>query len=182
MPSRACGRAWVPLRRHDATGRWCVFLDLERQRRVAEEREAEERARREAEAARREAEARQREEARQRAAAARDKVSVVNLRRGETTLRETGVFGEVVNGSAETLRTVRIAFEFLDAAGNVVEERTWTPILAGALIASSGQTLPPGHRRRFGMRADDVTAAWAGRVRARVVEVEIAIPAAATPP
>jgi hypothetical protein len=158
---------------HDvALEQWCAFLDLERERVTAQVRTEELSGRRAAEAV-------QREEAQRRAMAARDKVNIVDVRRGESTLGLTGVFGEVVNSSAEPLRVVRVVFEFLDSAGSVVEERSWTPIFSGTSTTSSSQPLPPGQRRRFGMRAEDVTAAWSGRVRARVTEVEIAgLPAA----
>jgi hypothetical protein len=160
---------------HDvASDQWCAFLDLERELLATQVRTEELRARRAAEAV-------QREEAQRRAVAARDKVSIVDVRRGESALGVTGVFGEVVNGSAEPLRVVRAVFEFLDSAGNVVEERSWTPIFSGANTTPSSQPLPPGQRRRFGMRAEDVTAAWSGRVRARVTEVEIAGPPTAGP-
>ena len=164
----------MPVQRDEATGEWCAFLDLERQRVAAQARTAEL-------AARQETEARQREESQRRALVARDKVSIVDLRRGETATGQTGVFGEVVNSSSEALRMVRVLFEFLDSAGNAVEERAWTPIFSGANTTPPSQPLPPGQRRRFGMRAEDVTGVWTGRVRARVTEVEIAIPMASRP-
>jgi len=160
---------------HDAaSGQWCVFLDLERERVEAQVRNEELRTRLAAEAG-------QREDVQRRAMASRDKVSIVDVRRGESTLGQIGVFGEVVNGSAESLRVVRVVFEFLDSAGNVVEERFWSPIFSGANATPSSPALPPGQRRRFGMRAEDVTAAWSGMVRARVIEVEIASPPLARP-
>lgn len=113
--------------------------------------------------------------ARERGEAALPLVSVDAVRVGESVLREAGVWGEVVNRSPETLRAVEIRVEYLDRDGLVIGQKTYSPILFLPSLGSSARDhppLPPGHRRPFGVRADDAPSTWARRVRVVVVRVE----------
>jgi hypothetical protein len=163
---------------------WCVVAGY------AAEAEADraEIARMEAETARWDAEARQRDaeraqreaqdsEALRRGEAARPMIAVEAVRVGETVLREPGVWGEIVNRSPETLRAVRIRVDYLNAAGAVVGQREYSPILhlpaTAHLRRPEDAPLPPGQRRRFGMRAEDAPTTWARRVRVEVIRAEV---------
>ena len=163
---------------------WCVVAGY------AAEAEADraEIARMDAETARLDAEARQRDAARaqreaqnaealRRGEAARHMIAAEAVRVGETVLREPGVWGEIVNRSPETLRAVRIRVHYLDAAGAVVGQREYSPILHVAdeiahVRRPEDAPLPPGQRRRFGVRAEDAPSTWSRRVRVEVIRVE----------
>lgn len=111
--------------------------------------------------------------ARARGAAALPLLSVEDVRVAETTLGGRGVFGEVVNMSRETLREIEVRIDYLDRDGLVAAEAFHTILVHGAArYRREDMLLPPGQRRRFGLRAQDPPSTWSGRVRVAVVRIE----------
>jgi hypothetical protein len=170
-----------------ADAQWCIdgglatrarlLAEHDARRRAENERMAEERRQRaELEAEQRRRAQEEDAEARRRGEAALPQVTVAAVRVGDTTLRELAVWAEIVNGSRATLREVEVRVEYLDSAGQVIAQKSATPVLRILGIPPGARRehapLPPGHRRPFGVRADDAPSTWARRVRVTVVRVE----------
>lgn len=103
-------------------------------------------------------------------------VAVGKVEVGKTVLDEPGVFGELKNNGDRILAKVEITIYFLDAQGNPVSEKTYTPVNEGAQNFGMSDTsaLKPRYARKFGYKADEAPSDWSKKVRVEVTKVGFA--------
>jgi uncharacterized membrane protein YidH (DUF202 family) len=103
-------------------------------------------------------------------------VAVGKVEVGKTILDEPGVFGELKNNGDKVLNKVEITIYFLDAQGNPVSEKKYTPVNEGAQNFGMSDTsaLKPRYSRKFGYKADEAPSDWSKKVRVEVSKVGFA--------
>jgi hypothetical protein len=107
--------------------------------------------------------------------AVRDYLSTMvlrNIKVGTSVLGDQGVYGEVKNNGARTLRKVEITVYCLDATGKPVFEKTFHPVLVSDFSIGDNQPLKPGYSRQFGFKLDDAPSDWSKKVDVKVTNVE----------
>ena len=97
-------------------------------------------------------------------------VTLRDVKVGQTTLREPGVFGEIKNGGDRTLARVELTIYCLDEGGQPVYEERHTPVTALSIWDNS--SLKPNYSRKFGYDLEDAPSDWAGEVRVEVTDIE----------
>lgn len=103
----------------------------------------------------------------------RDKITFQHMRRGKSTTGETGIFGEVKNTGSRTVVRLKIRTYLLNADGDRISERNYTPIAANNKYIE-GSPLRAGYVHSFGYRVDNPPQAWSGGVEAEVLDLELA--------
>lgn len=102
-----------------------------------------------------------------------EQVAVQRVRVSKDTLGRPGVFGEIKNKGAKSLKKVEITIYFLDKKKKAIHEKTYHPVLVSKYAFGGDNTpLKPGYARKFGYKADDAPSGWSRRVKVAVTEVE----------
>jgi hypothetical protein len=101
------------------------------------------------------------------------KISVRNVRVGESVLGETGAFGEIKNEGDSTLKEVEITIFCLGPDGRPVFEKQYTPVLESEFsLSDANKPLKPGYSRKFGVKLDDAPTEWNKKVTVSVTGVK----------
>lgn len=99
-------------------------------------------------------------------------IELRNIRVGKSVLNDQGVFGEVKNLGHRTLTEVEITIYCLDEDGNPIHELTYHPVLVSEWSFRDNQPLKPNYTRKFGCKLDDAPSDWAGEVLVKVSDIE----------
>lgn len=103
-------------------------------------------------------------------------IKLRDVRKGEGTLGEAGVFGEVKNAGQRTLTEIEIVIYCLDDSGQRVFEKHYHPVLVSdsSLSIDPDKPLKPNYTEKFGCRMDDAPSDWSGEVEAVVYDLAFA--------
>jgi hypothetical protein len=103
-------------------------------------------------------------------------IELRDVRKGESTLGEAGVFGEVKNAGQRTLTEVEIIIYCLDDAGHRVFEKHYHPVLVSESSWSMDPDTPlkPNYTEKFGCKMDDAPSDWSGKVEVMVYDIGFA--------
>ena len=96
-------------------------------------------------------------------------IEIRDLSISESTLKDTGVFGEIKNNGNRSLKEVEITVYCLDKDGKAIFEKKYYPILISRF--SQGIPLKPNYSQKFGYKLD-APSDWSGNIRAEVTNLE----------
>ena len=104
------------------------------------------------------------------------KIELRDVRKGESTLGEAGIFGEVKNAGQRTLTKVEVVIYCLDDSGHRMFEKHYHPVLVSdsSWSMDPDKPLKPNYTEKFGCKMDDAPSDWSGQVEVIVYDLAFA--------
>jgi hypothetical protein len=99
-----------------------------------------------------------------------------DVQKGESTLGELGVFGELKNTGSRTLAKVEVVLYCLDASGRRIFEKHYHPLLVldSSWSIDPDKPLKPNYSKSWGCKMDDAPSDWSGRVEIEIYDLTFA--------
>jgi hypothetical protein len=100
-------------------------------------------------------------------------IELRDVQKGESTLGEAGVFGEVKNTGQRILTKIEVVIYCLDEEGRRVFEKHYSPLLVTQSSFSMDPDTPlkPNYTENFGCKMDDAPSDWSGKVRIAIYDI-----------